>query len=158
MKLKANLVFFDDLDQVLGCRDPVKPDLMPNESTSALPVSPTATCTDDGELTVSPTTVNTSGKEKGAPTTPVGQTSKKNGLKRKNPARNPFGNEAEDPYMKQVCSMWKEAMQKQEERFNRTMERQEQAINSQTAQTKMLGDGLKDMFKLQKSNSVQPAC
>ena len=147
MKLKANLAFFDDLDQVLGCRDAVNPDLMPIESTSALPVSPTATCTDDGELTVSPTTVNTSGKEQGAPTTPVGHTSKKNGRKRKNPARDPFGDEAEDPYMKQVCSMWKEAMQKQEERFNRTMELQEQAINSQTAQTKMLVDGLKDMFK-----------
>ena len=62
MKLKANLAFFDDLDQVLGCRDGVKPDLMLIELTSALPVSPTASCTDDGELTVSPTTVNTSGK------------------------------------------------------------------------------------------------
>ena len=61
--------------------------------------------------------------------------------------RDPFGDEAEDPYMKQVCSMWKEAMQKQEESFNRTMELQEQAINSQTVQTKMLVDGLKDMFK-----------
>ena len=79
MKLKANLAFFDDLDQVLGCRDAVNPDLMPFESTSALPVSPTAMCTDDGELTVSRTTVNTSRKEQGAPTTPVGQISKKNG-------------------------------------------------------------------------------
>lgn len=54
---------------------------------------------------------------------------------------------AEDSGVKQVCEMWKLALDKQEERFLKTMEVQEETIRNQTTQTKLLVDGLKDMIK-----------
>ena len=54
---------------------------------------------------------------------------------------------AEDSRVKQVCEMWKLALDKQEERFLKTMEVQEETIRNQTTQTKLLVDGLKDMIK-----------
>ena len=54
---------------------------------------------------------------------------------------------AKDSGVKQVCEMWKLALDKQEERFLKTMEVQEEAIRNQTTQTKLLVDGLKDMIK-----------
>ena len=43
--------------------------------------------------------------------------------------------------------MWKLALDKQEERFLKTTELQEEAMRNQTTQTKLLVDGLKDMIK-----------
>lgn len=49
--------------------------------------------------------------------------------------------------MSKMCGIWKEAMEKQDERFSKAMKVQEEAIKSQTEQTKMLIDGLKDMIQ-----------
>ena len=43
--------------------------------------------------------------------------------------------------------MWKLTLDKQEGRFLKTMEVQEEAIRNQTTKTKLLVDGLKDMIK-----------
>ena len=67
--------------------------------------------------------------------------------KRKQAQGDPADVVAEDSGVKQVCEMWKLALYKQEERFLKTMEVQEEAIRNQTTQTKLLVDGLKDMIK-----------
>ena len=67
--------------------------------------------------------------------------------KRKQAQRDPGEVVAEDSGVKQVCEMWKLALYKQEERFLKTMEVQEEAIRNQTTKTKLLVDGLKDMIK-----------
>ena len=46
-----------------------------------------------------------------------------------------------------ICDMWRLSMEKQTERFNRSMELQQAAIQSQTEQTKALVSGLKDILK-----------
>ena len=67
--------------------------------------------------------------------------------KRKQAQRDPGEVVAEDSRVKQGCEMWKLALYKQEERFLKTMEVQEEAIRNQTTQTKLLVDGLKDMIR-----------
>lgn len=64
--------------------------------------------------------------------------------KRKTPALN---DQDVDPYMKGICDMWRLSMEKQTERFNRSMELQQAAIQSQTEQTKVLVSGLKEILK-----------
>ena len=49
--------------------------------------------------------------------------------------------------MKGICDMWRISMEKQAERFNRSMELQQAAIQSQTEQTKAPVLGLKDILK-----------
>ena len=66
-----------------------------------------------------------------------GQTPKR---KRKRPSRE---DQDEDPYMKGICDMWRLSMEKQSERFEKSMELQQAAIQSQTEQTKALVGGLK---------------
>lgn len=53
----------------------------------------------------------------------------------------------EDPYMKGICDMWRLSVEKQSECFERSMELQQAAIQSQTEQTKALVAGLKDILK-----------
>ena len=170
-KIKGEFTFFDEMDDVLGCREGSNPERMSVESTALVPVpassekeggddgvldSPDANRARIATVCISEATPTTSGTEQASETTPSppapgstpsgskGSKKVKASLKRK---RQLAAKEEDDPYMAQVCGMWKEALAKQEERFQRTMELQEKALESQTSQTKMLVEGMKDMIK-----------
>ena len=57
------------------------------------------------------------------------------------------GHQDEDPHMKGICDMWHLSMEKQSKCFEKSMELQQAAIQSQTEQTKALVAGLKDISK-----------
>ena len=105
-------------------------------------VSPTANLatSDSQPSTSTPENSPPKPKETGESKKGPGQTPKR---KRKRPSRE---DQDEDPYMKGICDMWRLSMEKQSERFEKSMELQQAAIQSQTEQTKALVGGLKDIL------------
>lgn len=151
-KLQSNCVFYEELDDILGTRDAINPDCMTislskviptKKSPSAGPVSKegensSSSLSSDSQL---PSTSSASDesppKSQQVPPKTKGKAPK---CKRKEP-------NDQDENMNGICDMWHISMEKQAKRFNRSMELQQAAIQSQTEQTKALVSGLKDILK-----------
>ena len=173
-KIMGIFEFFHALDEVLGSRHGVNPASMTIESTAIIPsetsvdIVKTADKADvsqeveseipsDGSRPLASSVASAQGKADRKGKAPItadkalvkadskGKTMAKR--KTKQAQRDPVDVVAEDSGVKQVCEMWKLPLNKQKERFLKTMEVQEEAIRNQTTQTKLLVDGLKDMIK-----------
>lgn len=161
-KLQAGCSYYSELDEILETQDAVNPDRMTISASSVVPrkststkmagnvvgetdrsVSPTANLatSDSQPSTSTPENSPPKPKETGESKKGPGQTPRR---KRKRPSRE---DQDEDPYMTGICDMWRLSMEKQSERFEKSMELQQAAIQSQTEQTKALVAGLKDILK-----------
>lgn len=151
-KLQSNCAFHEELDDILGTRDAINPDRMTISSSKVIPKkkSPSAgPLSKEGEKSSSSASSDsqqpsTSSASDESPPQQVPPKTKGKAPKRKRKEPN---DQDEDPYMKGICDMWRISMEKQAERFNRSMELQQAAIQSQTEQTKALVSGLKDILK-----------
>ena len=153
-KLQSNCAFYEELDDILGTRDAINPDRMTISSSKVIPKkkSPSAgPVSKEGENSSSsassdsqqPSTSSAS-DESPPKSQQVPPKTKGKAPKRKRKEQN---DQDEDPYIKGIRDMWRTSMEKQAERFNRSMELQQAAIQSQTEQTKALVSGLKDILK-----------
>ena len=158
-KLQSNCSFYEELDQILGTRDAINParktisssQIIPNKKKSFSVGSVTEqeensqtalSMSSDSQLpSTSSASHDSPPKSQQEPRKATGKAVKR---KRKTPALN---DQDDDPYMKGICDMWRLSMEKHTERFNRSMELQQAAIQSQIEQTKALVSGLIDILK-----------
>ena len=153
-KLQSNCAFYEELDDILRMRDAINPNRMTISSSKVIPKkkspsagpvmkeeenSSSAASSDSQQPSTTSASYESPPKSQQVPQKTKGKAPKR---KRKEP-----NDQDEDPYMKGICDMWRLSMEKQGERFNRIMELQQAAIQSQTEQTKALVSGLKDILK-----------
>lgn len=145
-KLRADFPFYDALDTVLGENANTivnhEPDheSPPPESSSSCRFIQDDFKTDEGDLSMA-VNHHESLHDQPAVETSIAVSQDKN-MKRKRG----FSVDDEEPYVKQMCELWKTSLQRQEEWFNRIIEMQERILTNQTAQMKTLVDSLRDMM------------
>lgn len=153
-KLQSNCAFYEELDDIPRTRDAINPDCMTISSSKVIPKkkSPSAgpvskegenssssVSSDSQQLSTSSASDESPPKSQQVPPKTKGKAPKRK--------RKEQNDQDEDSYMKGICDMWRISMEKQAECFNRSMELQQAAIQSQTEQTKALVSGLKDVLK-----------
>lgn len=160
-KLQSGCAFYEQLDEVLGARDAINPERMTVSKSSIIPdktgrdsspqssirpkkrnESP-ATRAADSQPSTSPATESESSPKTeeigGKKEATKGKTAKRKG---KLPS-----DSDDDHYMTRICDMWRLSMENQNARFEKSMQLQQAAIESQTEQTKAIVSGLKDILK-----------
>ncbi|KXJ28059.1 Death-associated protein kinase 3 [Exaiptasia diaphana] len=146
-RLKAGFPFFDALDKVLGKTNINNNDFTRIHADSAALQSPSTSSVQD-ELDLPLTQDNTQSyiaehDQIDETTGLIVVENPGNELKRKRS----YDIDDEEPYLKQLCKLWEESLERQEQWFSRIMEMQEKMLANQTAQTKLLVEGLRDIVQ-----------
>lgn len=161
LKIKNNFPYYDMLDEVMGYRDSVNPDLMEIESSSFLPINdypvsssesstptpPIGSTSSDSEHESEPHSANMKGEQNGdrsaaSTVTKRGSTSGKHGKEKKRKVQKSKEDETEI-----FKEMWERSQQQENERFEKCIEMIERTQKLQIEQTNAIVTGFKDLFK-----------
>ena len=160
-KLQSGCTFYEQLDEVLGARDAINPETMTVCKSSVIPDKtgtyflpessvrpkkrnePPAIRDADSQ----PSTSSATESESSPKTEEIGRKKEATKGKTSKRRRKLSSDSDDDHYMTRICDMWHLSMENQNASFEKSMQLQQAAIQSQTEQTKAIVSGLKDILK-----------
>lgn len=139
--LRRDFPFYDTLDKVLGMLGSMAEHdtLSPADSPSC--INQDDFKPDEGELSMVVNYNDTAVNKESRSELPEEESNQETSLKRKRA----FDIDDEEPYLKQMCELWKVALERQEEWFSKMIEMHERVLTNQTTQMRLLVESLRDM-------------